>query len=446
MADLMAYLKLNKNRNFGTTRSEGNHGKALARPTRFVAAQEILPYAGWVGEKPLLLCRANSGEGKVAWEASVPSTGDLIRYQFPVAFGFRSQPKGTFQFSINGAKVIDLDVPAGDQVWEGPSGVRLSYFVVEENLEDNNGILNVEIPRQLVQTNQAIQFAVQGSAAGSLRWFGVYSPDPAVALPNAKPLQERTVEEVASALLAHTPESEKEKLIAENANKAAELIELLSRDLAGNKKEEYRRIPTIWRVAINTGRRNDAMEVKGVLQASLPKYGEPLRDWQAVVIGGGIINGLSEKKLWPGERITEILRHDAGLLGQWRAALEKSVSMAADSQVPSGTRYDALRMIALLSWDVVQPILVTHLAKTAHPELQQGSVSGLVDVNHPEAAELVLESFNNLTKGNQELALAGMLRTQERKNKLKQALANNVIPASAVPEKLKTELQAATQY
>jgi len=75
--------------------------------------------------------------------------------------------------------------------------------------------------------------------------------------------------------------------------------------LAVDTPREYERIPDIWRPAIAAGKRNDAAELKRLLDLSLPKADEPLRHWQAVVIGGGIINGLSMEGVWPGRRITE---------------------------------------------------------------------------------------------------------------------------------------------
>ena len=82
------------------------------------------------------------------------------------------------------------------------------------------------------------------------------------------------------------PPPQREALIAEHADAAAELIALLAEDLPTGA-EEYRRIPWIWRVAIASGRRNDAAALRSILRVSLPGPDRPLRDWQSVVIGGG---------------------------------------------------------------------------------------------------------------------------------------------------------------
>ena len=57
--------------------------------------------------------------------------------------------------------------------------------------------------------------------------------------------------------------------------------------------------------------------------------------------------------------------------------------MADDEKVPTGTRYDALRIVALDSWKDAEPRLTKYLAKSANAELQQGAVSGLMDVEDP---------------------------------------------------------------
>lgn len=143
----------------------------------------------------------------------------------------------------------------------------------------------------------------------------------------------------------------------------------------GNE-EEYRRIPWIWRVAIACGKRNDGGEIRDLLDESLPSHNEPLRDWQAVVVGGGIINGLTQVGVWPRERIEEILRGAPTIGKRWPRTLGLSVAMADNAKVRSGTRYDALRMVAMLPWQDCHERLEKYL-RDGPRELQMGAVSGL---------------------------------------------------------------------
>ena len=196
-------------------------------------------------------------------------------------------------------------------------------------------------------------------------------------------------------------------------------------------KEEYRRIPWIWRVAIAAGKRNNADELKAILDVSLPKAGEPLRDWQAVVIGGGVINGLSMTHGWPGPRVTELIGKDQALAERWKATLAASARMADDANVNTGTRYDALRMIAMREWKESGPQLANYLAKGTNAELQMGAVSGLVDVDTADATKALVEALNHLTGENRKLALKGLLRSEARVAALLDAIdAGSVKPAS----------------
>ena len=71
------------------------------------------------------------------------------------------------------------------------------------------------------------------------------------------------------------------------------------------------------------------------------------------------------------------------------ASFERALTMADDEKVPTGTRYDALRMIPLLGWERSGPRLKHYLKEGQHAELQMGAVSGLSDVDSPEVAPLL---------------------------------------------------------
>jgi putative membrane-bound dehydrogenase-like protein len=222
--------------------------------------------------------------------------------------------------------------------------------------------------------------------------------------------------ELAKAILDDsTPRDRRESLVKQAVPRAGEVIAAMTADLPANDaKEEYRRIPWIWRVAIAAGRANDTKPLAAVLEASLPKKGEKLRDWQAVALGGGIINGLSLEGVWPGKRLAELTRDNPELERRWAESLKQAHAMADNGRIPTGTRYDALRIVALDKWEAARPRLTKYLAKDANAELQQGAVSGLVDVEEAEAAELLVKSLPDLTAGNRKFAIGGLLRTPDR--------------------------------
>jgi hypothetical protein len=82
---------------------------------------------------------------------------------------------------------------------------------------------------------------------------------------------------------------------------------------AHDSKEEYRRISWIWRVTVAAAKRNDVREMNPIVEFSLPQPGKPLRDWEAVVLGGGIINGIGLVGAWPNEQMEKIVADDPAL-------------------------------------------------------------------------------------------------------------------------------------
>jgi hypothetical protein len=110
--------------------------------------------------------------------------------------------------------------------------------------------------------------------------------------------------------------------------------------------------------------------------------------------------------------------------------------MADDESVPTGTRYDALRMVALLDWSMAKPQLEKSLQKGVHDELQMGAVSGLADVRDVTAAEMLIGAYGYLSNHNRRLALEGMLRDDAKILLTLQAIENSSLP----PEMKKNEM------
>ncbi|HVL15114.1 MAG TPA: hypothetical protein VM529_21260, partial [Gemmata sp.] len=237
-----------------------------------------------------------------------------------------------------------------------------------------------------------------------------------------------------------TPKDRREAAVKDALPNAAEVVRAMAADLPANDaKEEYRRIPWIWRVAIAAGKANDTKVVAGLIDVSLTKSGEKLRDWQAVVLGGGVINGISLEGKWPGKRVAELIRDNPELQKRWAETLKQSHAMADDEKVPTGTRYDALRIVALDDWKLAEPRLAKYLPKTAHAELQQGAVSGLVDVGDAGATALLVKALPDLTAGNRQFAVAGLVRTPARCA----ALLDAIETGAAKPEWVAKDVRAA---
>ena len=248
--------------------------------------------------------------------------------------------------------------------------------------------------------------------------------------------------ELASRILDDSQDREvRARLVEEHPEQGVALLREMVRNLQPGTEEEYRRIPWIWRVAIAAGRRNDDGELRKVLDVSLPTADGPLHDWQAVVIGGGVINGISQKGIWPGERVAEILKDRPELQARWRRSLELASAMADDEKVPTGTRYDALRMIGLEAWQRRGAQLTRYLAKGTHDELQMGAVSALGDMRSPQATAALLSGVRHYSERNRELALDALMRTRKRRAALREAVADGRVDAVWIGEKRAALLQ-----
>ncbi|RLS29970.1 MAG: dehydrogenase [Planctomycetota bacterium] len=215
---------------------------------------------------------------------------------------------------------------------------------------------------------------------------------------------------------------------------ADDLIRLMAAGLPADSPgsaEEYRRIPWIWRVAIAVGRRGDREQLGRVLAAALPRAdADPagLTHWQAVVIGGGLVNGLSLEGTWPGAELATVIRNEQSLQTRWSAALELATAMADDPTVPDGTRYDCLRMVALGDPVVSVAKLATFLAPGVSAELQMGAVSGLADIPDDSATPLLVEALPRLFESNRELAIKALVRSERRCLALLDAIATGNLP------------------
>src|SRR5262249_9116207 len=86
--------------------------------------------------------------------------------------------------------------------------------------------------------------------------------------------------------------------------------------------------PPRGRAAVPRARRSDPGQLKELLNVALPRGNFPLRDWQAVVIGGGVINGLTLAGAWPGERLDALMKGEPVLQARWNRALEMATAMA----------------------------------------------------------------------------------------------------------------------
>ena len=66
----------------------------------------------------------------------------------------------------------------------------------------------------------------------------------------------------------------------------------------------------------------------------MPKGDERLRDWQAVVLGGGVVMGLSQAGTSPRDVMAPWLAEDATRRARWSRSLDLAERMADDARCP----------------------------------------------------------------------------------------------------------------
>jgi hypothetical protein len=255
----------------------------------------------------------------------------------------------------------------------------------------------------------------------------------------------RPEETLARTLLdAARPNAEREKILADSSSvDAGALIAAMVKDLEPGAPEEYVRIPWIWRAAVAGGKRNQAAEMKSLLAVSLPKTGEPLRDWQAVVLGGGVVHGITVTGAWPADRVKDLLRGEKDLSARWQRIPDLAVAMAADERVKAGTRYDALRILGADSWKRRGATIASYLRPGVDAEVQSGAIGALNDMRAKEVGPVLIAALKNFSDRNRNAALNALVREESRMAALLDAVAAGRLTAAELGEARVQKLQTA---
>lgn len=265
-------------------------------------------------------------------------------------------------------------------------------------------------------------------ARGTLIALAITAPAFAQApLPDARTASPSAI---AAALLdASRDQPARDALARDAAARAADVVQALVAGLPDRDvDEQYRRIPWIWRVSVAAGRAGNADALMALLDATMPASGSRrLHDWQAVVLGGGVVMGLSQGGRWPDEALAPWMTADPSRAARWATSLDLAVVMADDASVRNGTRYDALRMLAVLPWTRVGPLLTRYLSRSVDAELQMGAIGALSDMRDARAVDALVRHVAEYTERNRGLAITALLRTDAGKASLESAIASGAI-------------------
>jgi putative membrane-bound dehydrogenase-like protein len=356
----------------------------------------------------------------VIWNARVAKAGNVDVYLDYACAG--SAAGNAFVLEVGGSSIRGTVAGTGAD-WSGYKQVKVGTVRIEPGKQ-----------RVTLRPDGAVREALMDLRAVAILPAGappVWST--AVAKPKSDGVMRDPVSVAKFILDPANSNPAREAAVNSNPQFAGELVTEMTEDMPVGTPaaKEYERIPWIWRVAIACGRRNDAGELRKLIAAALPAPDAPLRDWQAVVIGGGVINGLTQHGAWPAERVAEIIGSDAKLKARWERAVELAKAMADDKNVRPGTRYDALRMLGVLPWDKSGEQLRRYLAD-ANGELQMGAVSGIGDVRSAEATAALVASLPSLMERNRSIAVDALLRDSDRATALLDAMKAGKVSAGMI--------------
>ncbi len=235
---------------------------------------------------------------------------------------------------------------------------------------------------------------------------------------------------IAKQLLEEKKEAVLERLVAEHRAIAPRLIRNWTEDLSilevpeGSPDRQYDRIPMIWRISIAAVRNPETRQkvLHELLDLSLATPSQDPNsqvaswdDWQAVILGGAIINGIGLEGQWPKQILEQAVAQKPEWSGRWQSTLKSAQRMAINESTPIGTRYDAIRVLAMLPAEQAIERIKTFLGKSANEELQMGAVSALSDIEHEMVSSVLLNALADLSPANQQLAKEAMQRSSDRK-------------------------------
>jgi hypothetical protein len=140
-----------------------------------------------------------------------------------------------------------------------------------------------------------------------------------------------------------------------------------------------------------------------------------------------VINGIGLSGGWPDERIRAMAAGDSDLIQRWAQLLRLAAVMADDQKVFKGTRYDALRILGVDTWNHRGAQLFRYLVKGVDDELQQGAIGGLSDMRSPAVAQALISGFAHYAPENRGFALKALLRDRDRTFVLLEAIDGGTV-------------------
>ena len=140
-----------------------------------VSADSRSHVSTWLGRVEMAVC-SGERDSTLVWNSpAVPETTDPLQrrlLRIPFVVGNDEDDPVRAKLQVNGNPVLDLDLQLGDAAFSSADGRTIARFLAMEIGTDRaSGVLEVELPGDLMQPGQPVQFELRcQSAAG---WVGV---------------------------------------------------------------------------------------------------------------------------------------------------------------------------------------------------------------------------------------------------------------------------------
>lgn len=415
----------------------------LADLLEFLQRQQM-PWKVFEGNRPQTVAvkilesaalRATEAEirGKdILFEPPFQNVGYWHHAEDSVSWSLRTGERGSWDLYLEYACASQLDgqtltVSIGQKQWTIPIA-QTGQWSDYRSLKIGTVELDATEHRVVLQAGSPLRAPLL-----DLRAIHLVPAGMAWSLPgNASDLPEE-VAEVADQLLAPGLDpSQRQRMIDHFWSKADQILHHWSQQQPWSAEDQARWIPTIWMLTNRACKSGDQNLARRILDEALPRIDGTIDDWRVVVLGGAVVGGLSDSMTWPRPAIESWMESDAQRMARWQRVLKWSIEKAADEKTSTGTRYDALRLVAMLPEEQAFEALRPYWDEGVHEELRMGAISAASDIDSPRSIPLLFDAAKNEAGHLRSLAIDGLLRTRAGRAALVEGLQSGGLPAEAL--------------
>ncbi len=183
LADIVAYLQSSPVRSVDADSAEAN--LAQLREAGSPGIDEVLSAEGrshvscWLGRAEIARCSGGSKTDLVWRSAALPDEIDPLKrhlFRIPLAIGSDDGGPVSAELHVEGVAGLDLELQLGDASFSSPDGrVQSRFLAMQIGTSQSSGVLEVELPGDLIQSGQPVQFKLKCKSESG--WVGVLLVD-----------------------------------------------------------------------------------------------------------------------------------------------------------------------------------------------------------------------------------------------------------------------------